>query len=193
MMINKYKAIKFRAGLSLIEIMLAMAILASAFIPIIGVMGTAAKATDKDNRTIKAMELCQDKLNKALQFPFDGPVLGNTLNPRGGKRTFGTASETIKSGQISLHLGPGELIDGIPFDSTLVSEDIAATFSVPVYDAFEKGEHSTNPDLWGWTDKKIGYTRVFSKYTVTVKWQDAGNNREKYYTLVSFKAKTRTE
>lgn len=184
---------KMNAALSLIEVILAMVILASAFIPIIGVMGTAAKATDKDNRTIKAMDLCQDKLNKALQFPFDDTDLANTLNPRGSVRKFGEFTEVIlTSGQIKLRLGPGENIDGVIYDSMLVSTDATGTFHVPMYDAFAKGVASTTPSSWNWADKEVDFERVFSKYAVTVKWKDQAN-RSQHYTLVSFKAKTRTD
>ena len=56
------KNINRSTGMTLTEVMLAMALLASAFIPIIGVMGTSIKATDKDDRTIKAVNLCREKL-----------------------------------------------------------------------------------------------------------------------------------
>jgi len=70
------KNINRSTGMTLTEVMLAMALLASAFIPIIGVMGTSIKATDKDDRTIKAVNLCQEKLNRALQFPFTSISVG---------------------------------------------------------------------------------------------------------------------
>lgn len=174
-------------GVTLIEIMLAMVILAMAFIPIMGVMGTSVKATDKDNRTIKAIEMCQKKLNKALQFPFKSQL----TPPVGGSFTFGgVASETKKAGNIFLQLGPNTTEDGFKFITTLTTEDIGVNFHVPVYDPLAKEQNPNNPAMWGWgtADQVIPYTGVFTKYTMKIQWKDAGNN--KFYTLVSFKAKS---
>lgn len=69
-MIKLFKLKNIPVEMTLTRLMLAMALLASAFIPIMGVMGTSMKATDKDDRTIRAVNICQEKMNRALQFPF---------------------------------------------------------------------------------------------------------------------------
>ena len=175
-------------GFTLIEMMIAMVILASAFIPIMGVMGVSAKATDKDNRTIKAMQLCAKKLNAALQIPFNGPL----KPPAKGSTTWGElANDSVTSGNITLDFGHIP-VDGIPFRFVLKTEDVPVTFHVPIYDPFVKGQNPTNPALW-WPSKKdklVKYSGVYTKYTLTVYWSDQGKSTPtKHYTLVSFKAK----
>ncbi len=174
-----------RKGMTLTEVMLAMALLASAFIPIIGVMGTSIKATDKDDRTIKAVNLCQEKLNRALQFPFESIAPG----------TYGGAvakilTSNVAAGAISLTLGP-ETIDGVSFTSQLVVTDIPGVFSVPTYDPFAKGNQPNTPANWGWVDRNIPYSNLYHRYVLTVTWQDKGVKTGKFYTLASHKAKIR--
>lgn len=171
--------------MTLTEVMLAMALLASAFIPIIGVMGTSIKATDKDDRTIKAVNLCQEKLNRALQFPFEALATGNY-----GGAAAKVLTTNAAAGAISLTLGP-ETIDGVNFTSQLTITDRPGTFRVWTYDAFAKGKNMNNPANWGWADRKLPYANLFHSYVVRVTWQDKGSNTNKFYTLASFKAKIR--
>ncbi len=182
-----------KRGFNLTEIMLAMTILAAAFIPIIGVMGNSVKITDKDNRTILAVNLCQQKLNKALQFPF-----GELEPAPGGTRSYGLASQTLRTkdpnSNLSLLLTPKEELEGLPgvfFSATLKVEDIPIGFTVPTYDTFEKAKFPNTPGNWKFVTLTKNLSGVFSKYTVSVSWNDAGRNEVKNYTLVSFKARTR--
>lgn len=182
---NIFYVFKKSAGMTLTEIMLAMALLASAFIPIVGVMGTSIKATDKDDRNIKAVNLCQDKLNRALQFPFDVIAPGSY---------GGAAAVTLKSnaaaGAIILQVGP-ETIDGVQITSQLVVQDVPGVFVVPTYDPFAKGENPNAPAAWGWSTQNINYAGLYHKYTMTITWKDKGDKIDKFYTLASHKAKIR--
>ncbi len=174
-----------KTGLTLTEVMLAMALLASAFIPIVGVMGTSIKATEKDDRTIKAVNLCQEKLNRALQFPFESIAAGTH-----GGATAKTLKTSGSAGAITLVLGP-EKIDGIDFTSQLVISDVPGTFRVPTYDPFAKGENPNQPNNWGWATRNIAYSNLYHKYVMTVTWKDKGSAAVKFYTLASHKAKIR--
>ena len=171
--------------MTLTEVMLAMALLASAFIPIIGVMGTSIKATDKDDRTIKAVNLCQEKLNRALQFPFEALAPGTY----GGAVTKKLKSDPA-AGAIALDLGP-ETIDGVNFTSQLTITDRPGSFLVWTYDAFAKGNNLNNPANWGWVKRNLPYANLYHSYVMRVTWQDKGVNTNKFYTLASFKAKIR--
>lgn len=172
------------SGMTLTEIMLAMALLASAFIPIIGVMGTSIKATDKDDRIIKAVNLCQEKLNQALQLPFEAIAPG----------TYGgaTAEKLPKTGAstIILNVGP-ETLDGVQITSQLDVVDVPGSFMVPTYDPFARGENPNTPANWGWSTQNINYSGMYHKYTMTITWKDKGGKTDKFYTLASHKAKIR--
>ncbi|GAB4279261.1 MAG: hypothetical protein Kow0029_23100 [Candidatus Rifleibacteriota bacterium] len=180
------------AAMTLTEILLAMFFIAAAFIPVVGVLGSSMKATDKDDRTIKAVNICQQKLNQALQFPF------GILEPGANQtRSYGTTSlETLYSSndanKIVLTVGPEE-IDGFKFKTVLTVTDRPGSFNVPMYDPFEKGKpgNENDPTKWGWTDEVIPYQGMYYQYTMTLTWKDKGSNLDKQYTLSSFKSKVR--
>lgn len=190
---------KKNMGMTLTEIMLAMALLASAFIPIIGVMGTSMKATDKDDRTIRAVNTCQEKMNRALQFPFGvlEPPAPTTTVTYGGGINSNLKSDTTADA-ITLFLGT-EDINGVEINSELKVEDQPGNFQVPTFNDVAKLEDDkvasatgvSDPSSWGWEEKLLPYAGLYYKYTLTVKWKDKGSNVEKFYTLASNKAKVR--
>jgi type II secretory pathway pseudopilin PulG len=190
---NKHiRKISSRSAMTLTEIILAMALLASAFIPIIGVMGSSMKVTEKDNRTIRAVNLCQEKMNQALQFPFG--ILEKDANPT---KVYGQNSpEVIQSStganKIILTLGPEE-IDGFEFRAELKVQDRPGTFVVPMYDPFEKAKpaNRNDPSKWGWSEETIAYNKMYYQYTMTIFWSDKGDSQQKEYSLSSFKSKVR--
>ena len=59
-----------RSGITLIEIMIATVILATALIPIASIMGYGAKSTQKDFTTIEAIQLLEKTGNSLIQQPF---------------------------------------------------------------------------------------------------------------------------
>lgn len=191
---------KKNPGMTLTEIMLAMALLASAFIPIIGVMGTSMKATDKDDRTIRAVNICQEKMNRALQFPFGvlEPVAPLTSVTYGGALASTTLKSDATANAISLHLGQ-EDVNGVEIISELKIDDQPGNFLVPTFNDVAKLEDDkiasatgvSNPSSWGWEEKSLPYAGLYYKYTLTVRWKDKGSEVEKFYTLASNKAKVR--
>ncbi|MFZ5950463.1 MAG: type IV pilus modification PilV family protein [Candidatus Rifleibacteriota bacterium] len=180
-----------RKAMSLTEIIMAMALLATAFIPIVGVMGTSMKATDKDDRTIKAVNLCQEKLNQALQFPFGilepGPNGSKTYGDGGAVQELTSSGSSSK---IVLRVGP-ENIDGFAYKAVLTVVDRPGSFNVPMYDPFQKSQNPTDPTKWGWSSEIRAYEGMFFQYTMTVTWQDKGDAKVKEYTLSSFKSRVR--
>lgn len=179
--------------MTLTEIMLAMALLASAFIPVMGVLGTSMKATDKDDRTIKAVNICIEKMNMALQFPFGAlePVPPATTVTIGGVASQTVYSDKDNNKGIKLHLGPDTVL-GMPITSELIIQDLPGVFKVPTFDDTAKLDNPDNPALWNWTPPQDqAYSGVHYKYTMTVRWRDKGSEEEKFYTLTSSKAKVR--
>ncbi|MGM0598871.1 MAG: hypothetical protein ACQETH_03530 [Candidatus Rifleibacteriota bacterium] len=178
------------SAITLTEIILAMALVATAFIPIMGVMGTSIKATDKDNRTIKAVNLCQQKINQALQMPFG--YLERNANPEVeyGTDIQETLQSTAGSKIIKLVVGPEE-IDGIQFKFVLKVKDRPGSFTVPMYDPAAKAANKDDPKAWDWNIREISYSEMCYQYTMTVFWKDKGSNRQKRYSLASFKSRVR--
>lgn len=176
-----------KKGFTLTEIMLACVLMAFAFLPIMGVMSSSIKATEKDEATQKAVSLCQEKLNMCLQMPFEDMVLGTH-----GGDTAKSLSSKNTTNQLVLRLGP-EKFDNITYKSQLVVSKQSVTFSVPTCDFALKGEekNKNNPDAWGWTYPSYTFDDMVKRYTVTVTWRDQGSKTDKTYTLSSLKADIR--
>lgn len=166
-----------RSALTLSEIAIAMLVITVAFFPIIAVMSNSMKATAKDGSIIVAMNLCQEKLNMALQFPFGHSEFTEGADLKG----------TYTKGTLELKLG-NEDKDGIIYTSTLVISDRIGNFTVPIRKL--TGNFDDDPSEWDWeTDAaEIAYEGLVHRYRMTVTWKDRGENRVKNYTLVTFKA-----
>ena len=164
--------------MTLVEILLAVVLMAGAFLPIMGVMSSSIKATEQDENTQHAVMLCQEKLNAVLQMPFNSFDNG-TVN-KGGKT----------SGDITVTFGT-EPKEGVNFVSSLVVEPYNAVFNVPTCDFSKKGENKTNPKAWGFSNIQYSVSDKVKRFTVTVKWKDKGRDNEKFYTLSSLKADIR--
>ncbi|MBI3038259.1 hypothetical protein HYY75_04280 [bacterium] len=172
--------------MTLIEIVLAVAILAMAFLPIIGAMGSAMKGGEKDKRIVTAMHMAQSKLNAALQFPFnDIPANKGGLGTYGGAAAWNYATN---SGRISLTLGPESGLQ-----SELVITDEPVSFTFQTYDPVQKSANPGNPAAWGWTPYgPPPLNNVFHKYILTVKWNEKTKPPtapDAEYKLISFKAR----
>lgn len=180
------KNIKTNFGVTLIEILMAVGFLAMAFIPIMGLLGSSVKITDKDQSNILAMNLCQEKLNTALQFEFGAfnAWLGNELT-----------DINISSGTLTLSLKP-VIQNGVTFNFKLKVEDREGSFTVASRDfSAESGGGTTPTASWKFIKAaKYSYKGLVHRYTMTVQWKDKGKTNDKKaiikdYTLVTFKAK----
>ena len=168
--------------MTLTEIVLAVVLLALSFLPIMNVLGTTIKGSQKDERLGKAMHMAQTKLNAAIQFPFGDILINNA-----GKSTFGGGaawSYATNSGLLRLSLGPEE-----GFQTSLSIVDEPVSFTHQVYDPVLKAANPNNPSAWNWTNYlSPTYSGLFHKYTLIVKWTDRTAN-DRFYSLITYKAK----
>lgn len=170
---------KSKSAVTLVEILLALVLMAGAFLPIMGLMTSSIKATEQDENTQRAVMLCQDKLNSVLQMPFNQFSVGNVNS---GQQS---------SGEIRVSFGP-EPIEGVVFTSSMVVEPYVAVFNVPTCNFSKKGENKKDPSKWGdFTNIKYTVSDKVKRFTVTVRWRDKGRSNEKFYTLSSLKADIR--
>ena len=191
--------IKSRKAVTLVEILLACVLMAGAFLPIVGLMTSSIKVTEQDENTQRAVRLCQEKLNMALQMPYKRMAVKTYTN------------ETIKSADsgtdvIQLKIGE-ETIEGIKYTSILYVQFEPVNFTVPTCDFELKGKDAKNakdnpslkpnPSNWGsWGIVTYKVTDKVKRYTVTVKWTDTNRSSkatEKFYTLSSLKADIRNK
>lgn len=163
-------------GVTLTEIMLAVVILALSFLPIIGVMGASVKATTKEDSLNRAMNLCQEKLNTSLQFPFHHFDLNLGVE----------ISSTIATPGLTLTLGD-ETIEGVTYTSSLTVSDRPGSFLIPVRN-LDVG-NPDDPKTWTFTDTTVNYSNLVHAHKLKVAWKNKGDPNEKFYTLVTFRAK----
>ena len=163
-------------GVTLMEVMLAVVILALSFIPIIGVMGASVKATGKEDSLNRAMNLCQEKLNTSLQFPFHHFDLNLDTE----------INSTMSAGSLVLTLG-SETIEGVTYTSSLTVTDRTGSFLVPVRD-LSKGDQD-DPKTWTFNDQTVKYDNLVHAHKVKVSGVGKGGDKELFYTLVTFRAK----
>ena len=185
-------------GITLTELVLAMAVLAFTFIPIMGALTTSIKGTMKDERVVQAINLAQTSLNTALQFPFDElashsrAVLGG---PASGPWTFGGTAQPafqypVTPGVNGLILRLGQVGT---FTVDLAITDEPVQFTIQTYSPASRAADTTNdPTTWNWSlltnYPTPAMTGVYHRYVLTVAWQDR-QVATKTYCLASFKAK----
>ena len=172
-----------KKGMTLNEIMVAVIILALSFIPIIGVITSAMNTTEKDDHIIKAMSLCQEKLNAALQFPFDGIPIG-TYN----------ATIFSQNTDYPLNVVLGAEDFRIQYISTLTVASETVTFRVPMFDFTQKSLFPDDSKKWATTRTQV-LNNMVKRYTVTVNWEEKeslpGVGTKRFYTLSALKANVR--
>lgn len=175
-------------GMTLTEVLLAVVLLAGAFLPIMGVMTSSIRATEKDEATIRAVNICQEKINMALQFPFDKFDVG----PH--------SDETVESdnttGKTKLVFGSEE-IDGVIYTSKMDVTSETVEYNVPTPDFEAKGNNPEDPSAWKWETRHYIVDNMLKRFTVTVTWHDKGetgrSGSDKSYTLSSLKADIRMD
>ncbi|HAE38427.1 MAG TPA: hypothetical protein DCG57_07285 [Candidatus Riflebacteria bacterium] len=185
-----------RHGITLTEIMLALFILSAAFIPIIAVMSTGVRGTQKDETILRGVQLAQKTLNTALQLPF-GDLVANRGGAGAGPWVFGAAGQEFNYATASTNLRLGKVLEGT-LEYTLVLEisDIPFNFSLSVHNPMARNIASTTPAGWGWQAgvrvPRVGdQTGLFNRYVLTATWFDRGlsDGSQKTYRLVSYKAR----
>jgi Tfp pilus assembly protein PilV len=173
---------KTKKAVTLVEILLAVVLMAGAFLPIMGLMTSSIKVTEQDENTQRAVMLCQEKLNAVLQMPFDKfsvnskPIVSGTYNNNEIVASFGA-----------------QIIDGVTYTSSLLVEQYNVSFNVPTCDFTRKGDsrYKNDPSQWGFNVIQCDASDKVKRFTVTVNWQDKGKDNQKFYTLSSLKADIR--
>ena len=178
----KFLFVKTKRAVTLVEILLAVVLMAGAFLPIMGLMTSSIKVTEQDESTQRAVMLCQEKLNAVLQMPFDKFAVSS--NP--------IVSGSYNSNEIVASFG-AQIIDGVEYTSSLLVEQYTVKFNVPTCDFTRKGDsrYSADPSQWGFTDIEYDASDKVKRFTVTVNWHDKGRSNQKFYTLSSLKADIR--
>ena len=169
-----------KSGMTLTEIMIAALVIAIAFMPIIGVMGTSVKATAKDDAIIRGMNLCQEKLNTTLRFPF---------NYFRGNLGAEITEAIFNHDGLELDLRD-QTINGIQYRTVLIVDDRPGQFTVPERD-LNTGD-SNNPSTWSFDQTTVNYSDLVNRYRMTVFWRESGADEEQFYSLVSFRANLRS-
>ncbi len=172
MKILSQKFIKAKKGVTLMEIMTALLILAFAFLPIIGVIGTSTKDTDVANSVVFAQTTARNILDTLLDdVPF------NSIVPTGKDKQYiakikkykGYEPESFLS-MIGAGVGSedakGEVFDerGIKYDITIYAFPISASHT---------GDHDVTNEL------------LFSYLPRPQYEGDTSEQNEKWYTFTS--------
>ena len=176
--------INTKQGMTLNEILLAVSILALSFIPIIGVISSSMRTTEKDDHIIKGLSLCQEKLSAALQFPYD-KIPEGTYN----------ADITNDNGDLSITIKLGNEEFRIPYYSELVVTNETVKYKVPMCDFTKRAKNPSNPGAWMST-KNVEVKDMVKRYTVTVRWNEkeggpGAEQKKRFYTLSALKANVR--
>jgi len=147
-----------RRGFSLIEIVLSLVILALTMIPIAAIMGYGFKGTQRDQRQIKAIQLCQARLNQAMRVPF---------------LRLNSTTTTITSGTVELLKLGTETIDQVPYDVALVAQDRAVAFSYQPVDVNRADYSPTDPANWQFLPATSwGAPNMAKQVTIVVSWTE---------------------
>ncbi len=183
-------------GVTLTEIMLALFILSAAFLPIMGVMSTGIRGTQKDEAILRGVQLAQQTLNTALQLPF-GDLVANRGGGGNGPWSFGVAGSEFSYATGSLNLRLGKILEGTrEYTLTLEIRDEPFVFNLSVHNPMARSVASDTPSQWSWqADVKVPrvgeQTGLYHRYELTANWFDRGmtDGTQRTYRLVSYKAR----
>lgn len=172
---------KTKKGMTLNEILLAVVILALAFIPIIGVISSSMRITEKDDHIIKGISLCQEKLSAALQLPFNHFVEG----------VYDTDIES-NNGDLSIKVKLGDEEFRIPYHSELKVTNEIVKYKVPMCDFTQRAKNPNAHSSW-MNLREVEIKNMVKRYTVTVQWSEKEGKKEekRFYTLSALKANVR--
>lgn len=125
-----------RAGVTLLEILLATCVLALTMIPIAGLIGVGFRSSSKDFRTVIALQLLESTLNQVLTADYEKIPTGSDI-----KKTIDLGSgNSIILGTIASQ--------GISFSMTLNVEEINTSFDYKPVLVENSGFIATSPSTW---------------------------------------------
>ncbi|MFZ2957313.1 MAG: hypothetical protein WA705_10525 [Candidatus Ozemobacteraceae bacterium] len=122
-------------GISLLEIMLATCILAFSMIPVAGMIGFGFRETQRDDRQVKAIQLCQATLNQAMGTDYS-------------QLTLGTAVTSISSGAAVLVRLGAMNVEGATYTVRLIVADKSLSFKMQTVDVNQPGYSPATPSTW---------------------------------------------
>lgn len=186
----QHRAFRNGSGITLLELMIAMFILAIAFIPVIASLGSSLSGTEKDDRSITGLQLAQSALAAAIQFPFSdlptfagggtGPwEIGGDVDPIQYPSSPGANEMVMRVGRIKVFKTTYKLL--------LTIEDVPLTLHFRTYDITKKDKFPTTPSGWGWTDSSFAVQQVHHRYTMAATWTEP-DGKTKFCSLVSYKS-----
>lgn len=146
------------------EIIFAVGILAAAMIPIAGVMGHGFEITQRDQRQIAAIQLCQSRLNQAMALPFAD------LTSTGASISSGT--------QVLLDLGAID-IDNTQYTVSLDVADRNVSYTYNSVDLNDLNYDTSDPDTWVFEDSQtLNIAADVAKIiTIIVSWMERGTEQ----------------
>ena len=148
-------------GITLIEIMMALFILAATMIPVASIMGVGSKATQKDSRRIVAIQTMQNQANLLLQAPFKDIPLGTELT------SYSTAP--VKLGTI---VGPNQVSYQVKLTCSALSPVSLGYYSVNVQNAgFQEGNPQPT-DFVG--PRTLFLSNCVKRLKILVTWKETG-------------------
>lgn len=166
---------KYQSGISLIELMLSVIIMACAMIPIAGIMGYGFRGTQRDHRQIRAIQLCQERLNQVMGIPF--------------ARLVSTSSPISSGTEVLVPLGP-VTIDGTNYTASLQVSNKPVNFTyrtVDINNAAYTGP-DTLPYPWIAGNQTLNLATNYAlEVVVSVTWNE--NTKQQSVSLTSFRAK----
>ena len=150
-----------RKGTTLLEIMIALFILATAMIPIASIMGYGGRATTKDARRIIAIQQLDKTLRRLLREPFPQIPLG----------------ANVQTGFNEVALGKITVEQGYSYNVSLKSEYVNPT--VFTYQGVNVNRPTFKEDQPVAADflaaENLTLNNVVLRLTVTVSWTEQGN------------------
>ena len=183
-----------KVGFTLMEIVLAIAIIAMAFIPIMSIFGHNFKITEKDKSNIEAVNLCKDRLDTALKMRIDVfKIPSGSSSVQYENDLIDVASEPLK---LDLRDYTHENIT-YHFVFNVSNRPDSFTVNPRVYDNDDSQDPLLPSVIHIGSKQTIEYSNLVKRYRMTVYWYDKGietsgrtaKNPKHSYTLQTFQAK----
>ncbi|OGK06147.1 MAG: hypothetical protein A2W80_15425 [Candidatus Riflebacteria bacterium GWC2_50_8] len=147
-----------KRGITLIEIVMAMLIMASVMIPVASIMGYGGRATVKDARRIAAIQLLEKTMRVLLQEDFAAIPTGNSL-----QASFGN----VVLGNITSDAGT---VYTVSLDSEFISPAKFAFNGVNVNSPTFKTDEPAAEDFM--TSETLSLNNCVKQVRITVRWME---------------------
>ena len=166
-----------KRGTTLLELMIAFFILVVAALSITGLMSYGHRGTEKDFRSVQAVQLLEDRMNRLLVLPASQLLTAITKG--------GNTPQDFSSALLGVPLGP-VTIGANTFTVTATLSRLPVVFSTRELDLVSAVNYTpSDPSTWRFTDKRSvngsfdGTTLPYRvvKIVVTVSWEELFNRK----------------